>query len=144
MTTIVYRDGTLAADTAVYDRGCYCGETVKIVRSTDGWMGGATGYLGDSARIKEWILRGSCTDTPPEISEHSEGLLISPDGVVEWIGPKWQRSVMAGRFFAAGSGFRIAMGAMAAGASAEEAVMICAELDDSTRYPITVLRLKEG
>ncbi|WP_419914635.1 hypothetical protein [Hoeflea sp.] len=62
---------------------------------------------------------------------------------VEWIGPKQKRFPVAGfqQAYAVGSGMTIAMGVMAAGASAEEAVQIAYKLDVYTRRVQTVLRV---
>lgn len=142
MTTIAYRDGVLAADTAVHDRGVYCGEVTKIYQYRDGTMGGAAGCLGDVAAMREFIASGGMNEPPEFKDEDSEGILIRPWGKVEWIGEKRKRIELTGEFFAIGSGFKLALGAMHAGADAIRAVEIAAHLDNHTRAPLTILRSK--
>lgn len=141
MTTIIYRDGVLVADTAVFDRGCYCGQAVKIHKLPNGTMFGCAGALGDMSRFREWMGKGAPIEERPAFSQDndSEALIVRPDGTVEWFGATDTIAVV-GDFHAIGSGFRIAMGALAHGATAEEAIAICADLDNHTRRPITVLR----
>lgn len=140
MTTIAYRDGVLAADTAIFDRGVYCGAIEKIFRAPDGSLFGVAGKLGDLTRFKDWMMAGE-PDTRPEFNEEdSEALIIRLDGRVLWYGII-DFTEIVGDYHVIGSGFRVAMGAMAAGASALRAIEICCDLDDGTRRPIRQLEL---
>lgn len=145
ITTIAYRDGILVADTGLWDRGCYCGSVVKIARAKNGSLGGVAGCLGDNAMFTAWLLAGARRPGPDFRSEDSEGILINPDGAAHWVGHKKRffELNLSTFGYALGSGFRIAMGALAHGATAEEAVRIAAQLDENTREPLTILRLKE-
>lgn len=144
MTTIVFRDGVLAADTAVFDRGCYCGQTEKIFKSPNGSLFGAAGAIGDLIRFKEWMLAGEPeADRPQFKDEDSEAVVIRPDGTVHWFGTRDHAQInSADNYYAIGSGFLIAMGAMAHGATAEEAINIAADLDSRTRRPLKILKLE--
>lgn len=141
MTTIVYRDGTMAGDTATFDRHCYCGTVEKVFRNPEGMLLGFAGCLGDLAGVRAWFMAGAENDPPEFKDDSTEGLLIQPDGAAEWLGKGQKRYAIAGPFHAAGSGFEVAMGALHAGASAERACEIACDVDDSTRRPISVLRL---
>lgn len=144
MTTIVYRDGVLAADSAVTDRETYVGETIKIWRSPMGVLGGVTGCLGDSAKFRDWFV-GGCQGGVPDFSDNdSEALLVQPDGSVEWVGKGQKRFAIKSRFYAIGSGFKIALGALHAGASAERALEIACDIDNYTRRPILMLTHAEA
>jgi len=139
MTTIVYRDGILAADTAVFDRGTYCGQAIKITSAPSGLVAGSAGCMGDAAALRDWVLDGAAGDPPKWRDEDSEGILIQ-NGVVYWIGPGQKKIAYdAAPYIAIGSGFQVAMGALAMGASAERAVEIACDLDNRTRRPVTVL-----
>lgn len=131
----------MAGDTAVYDRGCYCGKVQKIFRAPDGSLFGVAGRIGDLARFKAWMLAGQPKERPEFNEEDSEALIVRPDGKVEWYG-KNDNTEIIGKFHAIGSGFRIAMGALAAGADAKRAIEICADLDEMTRRPIETLALE--
>ncbi len=139
MTTIVYRDGVMAGDTAATDRGCYCGEVAKVFRNDRGTLFGFAGCLADLARALPWFNEGADGD-PPSFREDSEGLLVFADGRAEWLGCNGKRVFVTGRFFALGSGFKVAMGALAAGASAERAVEIACDMDIETRRPVMTVR----
>mgnify|MGYP000914160185 CR=1 FL=1 len=141
MTTIAYRDGVLAADSKVTDGGCYVGSVQKVFRAEDGTIGALAGCLGDNGIFRDWLLSGR--EGPCELKDQgSEGIFVTPDGKIwnVYHGGK-VFEITGSAFYAHGSGFRIALGAMAAGASAEAAVRICCDLDDSTREPIRVERL---
>lgn len=144
MTTIVYRDGVMAADTAIFDRDCYCGEMIKIFRSPDGSLGGVAGCAGDLAIFRDWFIQTyEGVGVPHFKDEDSEGLIIRPDGSVLWVGFGGKIVPVVAPYQAIGSGFRIAMGALAAGVSASRAVEIAAGLDAHTRAPVIQLNLKD-
>lgn len=143
MTTIAYRDGVLAADTQIT-----CGSTI------DGWTQKAfrkgqllfatTGCSGRGDAFLAWVRSGMKGDAPEmkgekEDDEEANGFLFPGGDRVVWR----YRNVWASHrapFFAYGSGADIAIGAMLAGATAEEAVRCAAERDTATGGEITVLR----
>lgn len=140
MTTIAYRAGVMAGDTALTDRGVYCGQYRKIYRSDDGKLLGVCGCLGTVADLRDWFIAGAEGDPPTFKDEDSEGLLVHPNGRAEWLGPQRKRIDIDGPFHAIGSGFQLAMGALHAGATAARALEIACELDIRTRGPVTILR----
>ena len=142
MTTIVYRDGVLAADTAIFDRGCYCGPTIKAYRAPSGVVGAAAGSLVDCLMFRDWLLGGQADPVPSFKSSDSEGIFINAPGQIMWLGNEQKLTHIMSEYIALGSGFRIAMGALAAGVTAERAVEICCDLDENTRRPVTVLHLE--
>lgn len=140
MTTVAYRDGVMAGDTALTDRGVYCAATPKVFRNDAGDLFGFAGCLVDLSRAVPWFLEGAIGNPPEFRSEDSEGLLVHADGTAEWLGGNGRRVVMSADFFALGSGFKVAMGALAAGATAERAVEIACDLDIETRRPVIALK----
>lgn len=140
MTTIIYRAGVLAADTSVWDRGCYVGQIVKIWQRPDGRLAGFAGSMGEMALFRDWFLDGAVGDHPNFRADDAEGLICLPDGTFEWFGKDRAKVPIIAEYQAVGSGFRIALGALGAGASAEEALRIVAGIDDGTRGPFTILR----
>lgn len=144
MTTIAYRDGVLASDSKISDRGCWVGNTRKIFRGPDGAIGGLAGCFGDLGIFRDWLAggrQGACEFK----DDGSEAILVLPDGTVWNVfhgGKVFE--VTGSPFYAAGSGFRIAIGAMAAGADAITAINICAEYDDATRLPLHVLTIGDA
>jgi len=141
MTSIAYRNGVLVSDTSVFDRGVYCGEVQKIGMAPDGTIGGGAGQLAEVARFLEWLSGGMEGDPPKIINDDSECIFIRPDGIVWWIGHDSNPTQLKGEYFAIGSGFKLAIGAMAMGATATRAIEICADLDNMTRRPLHTLKL---
>lgn len=141
MTSIAYRDGVLVSDSAVFDRGTYCGQSAKIGQAPDGTIGGGAGQMAEVSRFLEWMTGGMDGAPPKVINDDTECIFIRPDGVVWWLGHDCLPSRLDGDFFAIGSGFRIAIGAMAMGATAARAIEVCADLDSMTRRPLHALSL---
>lgn len=142
MTTIAYRAGIMAADTCVTDRCCRVGTIAKIWRRDDGALAGMSGAADDMAVFRKWFLDGA--DAPyPAIIHDSEGILVLPGGQVLGYFKSGIGIEIEADFFAIGSGFKAALGAMHAGADAAEAVRIAALLDVDTALPLTIIRLGE-
>lgn len=148
MTTIAYRDGVLAADSLVCGDNTRWGAKTKIVRARCGIMGGASGDASAAAHYLEWVESLEKEPQPeaaPDTTHGVDGLLISRDGSVWcWTGGMslFRMELPEGETFTAiGSGAKLAMGAMAMGASAERAVEIAIKYDIYTGGRITTLAL---
>ncbi len=140
MTTIAYRDGILAADTQIT-----CGSTV------DGWAQKAfkigsvlyatVGSAGPGEAFRNWLVGGMKGDAPNmKPTDEIEGdAFIFPGGdrVVWRYRNEW--ATHRAPFFAYGSGSAIALGAMAMGATAEQAVAAAALRDTATGGEITTV-----
>lgn len=147
MTTIAYRDGVLAADSRAYSGDKVpIGFKKKIHRLVDGArFGVSTTSVGGDQLIRRWI-EGGCKEVANDSlkPESFTAILVKADGSVfyannnlEWSGP------LSAEFIAIGSGEQFALGAMAMGATAEEAVEAAIRLDPWSDGEITVLR-REG
>lgn len=146
MTTIVYRDGVLAADGAAFAGHLrQPGNVTKVVRSPAGHLAAACGSAAFCERWNAWVQGGMAEDPPePErdTPEHGGdcGVLVHPDGrlqAFESFGPYF----VDGPYFAMGAGDAIALGAFYAGASAEVAIMAAITYDAHTGGSPTILRL---
>lgn len=142
MTTIAYRSGVLAADTLMTRGDSALVGIVKIAQGPDGRMGGA---CGSAAFMGQWLawIKGEIDERPiPQWDDGrtDSGLLIHPDGKVELFeeGGSFE---FCGAYLAMGSGRPEALGAMHAGASAENAVRAAIEHDCHSGGEVTVLRL---
>lgn len=144
MTTIAWDGKHFVADRQVHYNGIADGEHTKIVkREKDGALCGGCGDAALVAAFKRWFLKGEKGDPPPlsvGTDCASSALIIYPNGTMvmhektgwyETINDKW----------AAGTGWEIAVGAMHAGASAEEAVRIAGKLDGATGNTVDILEL---
>ncbi|MRX32818.1 hypothetical protein [Aminobacter sp. MDW-2] len=143
MTTIAYRDGVMAADSQVTGGDMARGEAQKVGRTKKGWLVGISGASGMLDEVIAWLDAGAVRADYPKVSAERPvwGLVavsdkrvavLSPEGVMQWANAA---------FHAQGSGNEIAMGAMAMGASAEQAVRIVSEFDVYTGGRITKLSL---
>lgn len=139
MTTIVYRDGLMAADTASFThegnlRAPF--RVSKLRRLSDGSVIGGAGMRRDIVRFGEWLetRNGERPTTGNEytiIQALPDGRVVIHDGPDEW--------EVRGVFCAAGSGAAAAYGALFMGASAREAVEIAMKLDPWTGGDVEIV-----
>jgi hypothetical protein len=156
VTTIAYKDGVMACDS------CWTGDEMqeasqtKIVRLASGALLGGSGD-NDSREIFQLldkIKRDKQLPTRTQLAAlrvSFSGLLALPNGEIFKIsadfGEKESDSDYGiwpvGRrgLAAAGSGCHLAIGAMAAGKSAREAVAIACKFDINSRLPVHSLEL---
>ena len=144
MTTAVYRYGVLAADSGMFDRDCYCGDVVKV-RKSGLYLMTAAGSMACVLKFFEWVGRGlpESKDDRPRLSENFEGLCVNSYGDVTWYGEDLIGQPVKSPYIAIGSGFKIAMGALAVGATAQQAVEVCCDLDVYTRRPVVACSIEE-
>lgn len=144
MTTVVYRDGVLAADSLVT-----LGETKahgnmrKISRIHDHLVGIAGG-VADCDEFIQWCKAGGAeTGTEPPKGQYG-AIVVQPNGkVLEFECGRCLPRMSKTKFYAIGSGAPYALAAMYAGASAVEAVKIAAKIDTNTGLPVKSLKIKE-
>jgi hypothetical protein len=107
-----------------------------------GFIAGA-GYYDQIVEIADWMSNGCNPETRPSLPE-SDGstlLVVDENGKVYWLTWPYLRPIpIEEPFIAIGSGSAYAMGAMAAGASAERAIAIAVEFDPNTGKGIQVVR----
>jgi 20S proteasome alpha/beta subunit len=137
MTTIVYRQGVLAADTRMIQGTAIIGDFVKIVRREDGALCGGAGDAAVVQAFQRWFLDGEEGDPPVE--ENTKALILRRrkpielfecSGAIEWRPP----------YVAIGSGKEFALGAMFRGATAVQAVKAAMHFDPGTGGEVMVLR----
>ncbi len=138
MTTIAYKDGILAVDSAVTCDGRWEGNCKKWLKCD-----GAVAALSGQATVLGCLRIGVDRDGYPDFDmsklHESELLLVSRAGI--FCVTKVGFLKIEAPFAAVGSGAAIAYGAMEAGATAEKAVEIACKYDNATRGPITALTL---
>jgi len=134
MTTIAYRDGILAADDRMDYHYAVVTKLFKL--PDDSWVGGAG--TGSGVRMAVDLLSNAIvsTTTPDKLLskpiEDIQLLRVYPDGSLSMYFPQLVEIPLANSFFAIGSGSDYAMGAMSAGASAEQAIRVAGQYDKGT------------
>ena len=139
MTTIAYRDGRLAFDSLASINSIRSGYVTKAYRIKGCLVVGA-GAFGSLQQFRAWVSDGM-NGQAPELREGDQMVLVAPDGRVleyESSGWIWVRSP----YYAWGSGWELAMGAMDMGASAYRAVQVAAARDLHSGGPIRQLCLE--
>lgn len=137
MTTICYKAGVIAADSAVVWDGVLIGSAVKI-RSHGDCYAVATGQLADIELFHAWV---SGSDKP-KFDDDLDGIVVRSG-----IFTHYDEDLTGYTFsevdgvWAIGSGRDFALGAMAAGSSAEEACLIACKYDVGSAGPVEVRRL---
>jgi hypothetical protein len=159
MTTIAYKAGLMACDS------CWTGDDMhgmsqsKIIRLSSGALLGGSGD-NDSREIHALLDKVKSAKQLPTRTQLAalrasfSGLLVLPNGSIFKISadfgekepgsdygiwPVGRRGIAA-----AGSGGHLAIGAMAAGKSALEAVAIACAWDINSRLPVHSLALRRG
>lgn len=149
MTTIVYRDGIVAADSRVTSEseagGHIVHHCVKLFRK-----GGAiVGLQGESSPGMLFLSWFGSKAPPPSALMESEAdfcaLVLTRKGLFEY--DKWcnAEAVMLPKhraYHAIGSGAKAAFGALAMGATARRAVAVACMFDPYTAPPVVWMSLK--
>ena len=143
MTTIAWDGTTLAADSL----SCSSGQRSrvrKLRRCKDGRLIAAAGESGAVAAYLNWLETPEWSQRP-SFQDHADdcvhALEIMPDGTV-WRHERFMPFIAEDRYTAIGSGAAYALGAMAAGKTAPEAVVIACELHSGSALPMDSLRLR--
>lgn len=140
MTTIAYRDGVLAADTQICAGNGRVGYAVKV-RSLGPLLYGSSGSCGLGDAWEAW-LRAGAKGAHPKMKDgesKAQGYLFMPDDTVVWFHEDGVTAMRA-PYFAIGSGSDYALGAMALGHTAEEAVKAAMAHDTGTGGDVVSVR----
>ena len=127
VTTIAYRDGIIASDTAVFDGTSYQHEGQKMFRVGPNIIAGAGNYEAVLAFV-EWIKSGQAKEDKPNVGDDFEAVVVNARAA-KWYGKLLFGAPQGGGYWALGSGTDFALAAMDAGASAKQAVKIAINRD---------------
>ncbi|HTI81743.1 MAG TPA: hypothetical protein VL614_14945 [Acetobacteraceae bacterium] len=146
MTIIVAHNGTMVADSAAVASGRIfpCGSP-KIKRTRNGGLVACCGSEDDCFVFAEWAVAGFPEDAKPTLTAGPDGFMalhMRPDGSV-WNFYSVHRSAPTQQpaYIGETTACSVVCGAMAAGASAEEAVAIAIKHTVWIGGPIQVERL---
>lgn len=142
MTTVITDGKSMAADGLSHDRaGTVCQvECEKIRRLADGRIVGLAGTPFDLDAFCKWLEDGG---DMPQVEEDFDGLVLERDGqayAYNRHGRRTHQLLPAG----VGSGMDLAIGAVMAGATVEEAVAISIQRHTGSGGKIKVLHLNDG
>lgn len=151
MTTIAYKDGVLAADSKVTSDSVYAGTAIKLVKSKR-YLLAACGNLNCVHEFLRWGKRGFKEEERHQLADEMKktdvdftGVSVDPNGMLyEYDGTTLPAPVrLVKGMYAIGSGSEFALGAMAAGCSAREAIKIASLFDVNTGGKIRELNHAE-
>jgi len=131
MTTIAWDGKTLAVDSRATTSGVIRSDRVKkLWKIGDEWIA-VSGRFDETMLVVEWIRAGRPQDRKPTLSEDFGAMILRRKKLYR-IESKLAEWPIDAPFAAGGSGFEIALGAMAAGADAVTAVKIASRFDTGT------------
>jgi hypothetical protein len=137
MTTLAYRHGVLAADSLTTSNGYRDGQAIKI-RKLGPLLVGGCGTSAICEQFVDWVKNGMKGDSPWTGKDAGNSMVVLPDDtILVWghNGPWRSRS----DFYAMGSGELLALGAMAHGANAAEAVEAAMRFDVHSGGPVRTI-----
>lgn len=137
MTTIAYRGGVLAADSLGTSGGYRDGHCVKI-RKIGPLLIAGCGTSAICEQFVDWVKNGMNGDSPWTGKDAGNSLVVCPDDTMLVFGQNgpWRSY---SDFYALGSGELLALGAMAHGATAHQAVEAAIRFDCHSGGPIRTL-----
>lgn len=134
----------MAADTAVWasSGGGYTvvGTYSKIDRLKDGSLFACTGRSSDHQAVMKWLSGGQEGDAP-KVKEGFSAIWARTSGVMKIEDDVRPFDMPDAAFFADGASMDFLLGALAAGASAEEAVRLAIRFTDGAAGDVQVERL---
>ncbi len=140
MTTIAFKNGVLAADTLIATN-TVAGEMTKIAMC-DRFMGGGSGDVVDVSNFLDWVEEGADLKALPKFSDNFTGILVDKSHYIYLVYENGVSRPISAPFYATGCGQEVAKGALAAGATAEEAVQAAIHISPYTGGHVDVLRFK--
>ena len=145
MTTITFKDGVMAADsqqTHVYIDQVECRKLYVI----NGDLIGLAGNLTDFPKFINWYMneRKNINDLsiPNRAIDELQALVFSKNKLY-FYDHECIAVPMTGKIASIGSGSPYAMGAMMAGSTAQEAIVVSSKLDPNTNAPIYSIDIKD-
>ena len=126
MTVIAYRAGVMAADNIAWDENNHqVGTAEKIVRLPDGGLLGCFGDAGAIMRLRAWFMGGCIEAEKPNLEKDSIGVILAhPDGTASKLVHDLTDQQTKADFYVLSCKAGFTLGALYAGASAEEAVRL--------------------
>jgi 20S proteasome alpha/beta subunit len=141
VTVIAFKDGVLASDTLISAGTTRTGQMNKIIKTKNGWLVGGAGRATSINELIVWAEAGMDFDNYPDDSKELSAILVDPKGKVFLMDEEYKPFPIKSKYHADGSGGDLALGAMEAGASAEEAVKIAIKYDTACGGAVQKVKL---
>lgn len=138
MTTIATDGRAMAGDSLTSAGTLMVRHAPKVFRCPNGQIFGCCGATTDAIKFQEYMVNGG---EKPTLTEDFSALILNVDGSVDWIDKEFVRVATAVPN-AIGSGGEIALGAMLAGQTPEQAVQTAMLRDTNTGGEVTVEHLQ--
>jgi ATP-dependent protease HslVU (ClpYQ) peptidase subunit len=147
MTTVAYRDGVIVGDGLCTGGGHITSRNYLKIIATETHLAGISGEADYGSKFLEWVKHGCDERKIPQNVNKATGdidaFIVDRKGIVTAYG-EGMLPMKLGKlpFYAIGSGWAYATGAMEMGADAEKAVRISAKFDAHTGGRIRKLTFK--
>lgn len=128
MTTIAYRDGIMASDSGSWNGDACHGWARKLARGADGVLHGVLGNAAMCCAYLAWVDAGCQGEPPPNRSEEDGKasayavVCALPNGDIRYLTADGPELIVGAPYYAEGAGAEVALGALFAGATAEQAI----------------------
>lgn len=145
MTAIAYRDGVLAADTGTFS-GAEVPYHMRKIERLHSHLAASSGNISLMIRFHEWVrtgMREPFDRSDLNADEGFRGIVITPDGRPLIMFERGPLVALTAPFHALGACNAMLLGAMAAGASAAQAVEIAIRWSDSAAGGVQVEKLHD-
>lgn len=140
MTTVAYRDGVMASDSACHV-GSVCVHSIQKVWKIRGHLIGCAGSLVDMHTFLKWFGAGAWEDKHPKMKD-LDVLVVTPEGKVLTYEDGAPHAIeVDDEYISIGAGSPIALGALHAGATAVEAVQAAITHCSKTNGKVQVIQL---
>jgi len=139
MTTVVTDGKSMMSDSQITDGSTitkYYGKVRKIGHN----LVGVAGDLESCEMFFRWYANP--TSKPPQLRGQFEALVVDKHGIYSY-GKRFVPMKLEETFYAIGSGYKIALGALEAGANLERALEIAAKRDSFTGLDFVKVTLEE-
>jgi ATP-dependent protease HslVU (ClpYQ) peptidase subunit len=149
MTTIIYKDGTVAFDSLVTRGNARAGidsnKARKFKFGTYEFIIGAAGIAVTCEKLFAWAETNFDPEKKPqeESLDNLDAFIIDNKNKLRLMNGNFVSFEIKSKTFAVGSGSDFALGAMEAGASAIEALKVAIKYDTNSGGPIRQLNFKE-
>ena len=142
MTTIAYDGKVLAGDQLMVANGTPMGiPKVHRIATVDGtvYLVGGAGNVGDCQAFAHWVRKGLPAGEKPKLTNCTM-LVVCRGKITQYDNEFEHPSEISKDFWAVGSGANYALGVMAMGGSAQDAVRLATTLDINTGWGMDVVR----